>query len=113
MRFHASCKTYPELSGVPEQYRIGLTLRCHRYFAASRWNRHFDSVFYWCTVAAVLAGVIVGLIRAEFRFMLVAVASALCLEMAAFAVVSQAVIRRRLIAYLQTEDYREFLRESG
>ena len=113
MRFYTSAKTYPELCGIPEEHRVPLTLRCHRYHAASGWNRRFDSIFYVSTFIAVVFGVLVGFIRAEFWLLLGAVVASLVLEMSAFALITQAVIRRRLTAYLQTEDCREYLRQTG
>jgi amino acid transporter len=113
MRFYASANAYPELAGIPERYRVPLTLRCHRYFASSGWNRRFQPVFFVCTIVAVLSGVAVGFLRGSVWAMLAAVTVVVFLETFAFSVVSQIVIRRRLKAYLQTDDCREFLRESG
>ena len=113
MRFYASANTYPELAGIPESYRVPLTRRCHQYFAASSWNRRFEPVFFACTIVAVLSGVAVGFLRGSIWIMLAAITVIVFFETFAFGVVSQVVIRRRLKAYLQTEDCREFLRESG
>jgi len=113
MRFYASAITYPELSRIPEAYRIPLTRRCHQYFSASSWNRRFEPVFYACTIVAVLLGAAAGFLRGSVWDMLAATAVAVFLEMSAFAVVSQVVARRHLREYLRTDDCREFLRESG
>jgi hypothetical protein len=113
MRFYASANTYPELAGIPESYRVPLTRRCHQYFAASSWNRRFEPVFFVCTIVAVLSGVAVGFLLGSVWIMLAAITVIVFFETFVFGVVSRAVIRRRLKAYLQTDDCREFLRESG
>ena len=113
MRLYASANTYPELAGIPEPYRVPLARRCHQYFAGSSWSRKFEPVFFACTMVAVLSGVAVGFLRGSIWIMWAAITVIIFFETFAFGVVSQVVIRRRLKAYLQTEDCREFLRESG
>jgi membrane protein YdbS with pleckstrin-like domain len=100
----------PELADIPERHRLIIIRFSSRCFGASVWTQILDALFFVAMCAAVFAGLAFGYFHGGSWMAIAAMAVSVFVVTFALGPIWQAMARRRLRRFLQTEECRLLLK---
>jgi hypothetical protein len=100
----------PELAHIPERHRLIVFRFSSHYFGASVWTQVLDALFFVATCAAVFAGLAFGYFHGGSWMAIGVMAVSVLVVTFGFGPIYQAMARRRLRRFLQTEACRLLLK---